>query len=78
MNLNEIQTIGSGAGFPIQLETKLDSNGNPILQPNPRYFKWEIINYFPTEKLNKLNNYLGDEYNRKAHKWSKISNYTTI
>lgn len=82
MNLNEIQTIGSGAGFPIQLETKLDSNGNPILQPNPRYFKWEIINYFPTEKLNKLNNYLGDEYNRKAQEWvedhSKIPTPTPV
>lgn len=38
MNLNDLQTIGSGAGFPIELETKIDSNNEPVMIFHPLQF----------------------------------------
>lgn len=46
MNLSDIQTIGAGAYFPITLETKLDSQGNPekvkIIKPDPNPISFQI------------------------------------
>lgn len=43
MNLSKLNTIGSGAGFPVKLSQVLDSNGDPIYVDGIPSMTWGIL-----------------------------------